>query len=798
MLNDKAHYLSKVKLLAELNQDELAELAEGFEWETRPAGADIITLGQERNWFYVLVEGEAEVLATEEGRNAHQISIFRPGNSFGEISLFTGKPSPIAIRCTKDCTLLAMDAEHFAFMLVRWPHLYRGFAEKLSNLVNSVNQDLWESKHKEFLRSGLQLNQFKQKFYGLWGSAKTKREIDAALADFSKTGEHLLIIGERGTGRQMLAWQLHEKQFGEEAPFVIVDGRQIDQQWGDLMFEAQSFKGSGLLDLAEGGTLYIREINLVSQRAQLRLAQAIQAGDAQCRIIGSLLAEPELLPQRMEPELTECFPHSFKFTPLRERKRDIPVLALGLIKKLAAENNRPTPALSRDAVKLLLTHHYRQGNVTELIQVMERAFYLAEDNTIGLEHVFFGPPSEKIGRSIDLLSFPWVEKLIKETNFHLWLRRLSAIIFFMITFLMLFAPSAEITRFIYPAVWGLWWPALTIFSPSLGRVWCSMCPFAFTMSRIQKVFHLNRPVPDLLKKYDFIFITFLFLLVFWVEAMTGMRKSPPLTAIWLITIVSAAIITGIIYTRHTWCRHLCPLGGFVGMASVGGMLEVRADTEVCLNKCTTFECYRGTPGIAGCPMSQHLPYLDNNIACKLCLNCIRNCPNGSAKLNLRVPAREVWHLVRVNQGFVVFIGASLGMLLPIMYFEPLHNVWPLDKWRLWFSLAFWGATFLAGLITWHIVKPFQTKAASLKVKLAFSLIPLVLAGYIIYQLHFIPGIASVWLDLSYQPAGGGTMSFRIPALTGTRVFAIIFGLVLTGITATMVVLRAGRKKSSGK
>ena len=219
MLQDKVYYLSQAKLLAQLKQEELAELAEGFSWETHPAGSDIIALGQEQNWFYVLVEGEAEVLAADAGRNSYQLSSFRPGNSFGEISLFTGKPSPVAVHCTKDCTVLAMDAKHFAFMLVRWPHLYRNFAEKLSRLVNTVHEDLWESKHKEFLRSGLQLNQFKQKYYGLWGGAKATREMEAALANLGKTRSHLLLIGERGIGRQMLAWQLHERQFGPNAPF---------------------------------------------------------------------------------------------------------------------------------------------------------------------------------------------------------------------------------------------------------------------------------------------------------------------------------------------------------------------------------------------------------------------------------------------------------------------------------------------------------------------------------------------------------------------------------------------------
>lgn len=797
MIYHKTQILSKVDLLSELNLHELEELAEDFRWVDYPQGADIISQGQEGTAFYVLTEGKAEVLLFKKGLEPLRVDNFTPSDVFGEICLITGKSADSTVRCTEKCSVLALDSEHFARMLVRWPKLYETFLQKLSKQLSLVNVDLWEAKHKEFLRSGIQLNQFQYKFYGLWGSTRTTREVENKLKELAQTAEHLLLIGERGTGRQMLAWYLHKRQFGESAPFIVVDGRHFDQQWGDLMFvphdqgkSMPNIKASSLLDLAEGGTLFIREINLISPRAQLKLALALSAPEIKCRIVGSLKAEPELLSERLVPHLKDCFTQTYKITPLFERKRDIPVIAEGILEKLAQQYNRKKPTLDQEATRLLLSHDYRQGNVTELIQVIERAFFLAEEDFIGLEHLFFGPTAKKMGHSINILAWGWVNKLVKKAVFPLWGQRLSAIIFITIIMLLLLSPNAKIAAVLFLLVWGLWWPALTIISPFLGRVWCGICPFSFVMEQIQKRFHLNRPIPDLLKKYDYLFITFLFLLILWTEAVSGMRYNPVFTGLWLISIMAAASLVGVLFPRHTWCRHLCPLGSFVGMASIGGMLEVRADPTVCLNKCTTYECYRGTGNISGCPMSQYAPFVDNNLDCKLCLHCARSCPNNAIQINLRIPAREVWHLVRVNQGFVVFIGVSLAILFPIQYFEAVHQFWPLEKWRFWFSLFFWGTGITAGLLTWLIAQPFKTKAASRRIKLFFALIPFVLSGYIVYQLRFLPGAGSLMVGLRLRSPSGINQTLFIHALSIGQAVAIAFGLAVSILTVVMVYLRS--------
>jgi len=298
-------------------------------------------------------------------------------------------------------------------------------------------------------------------------------------------------------------------------------------------------------------------------------------------------------------------------------------------------------------------------------------------------------------------------------------------------------------------------------------------------------------MPEFLIKYDFFLVSFLFLFIFWIEVITGMRYNPSYTALLLISIQVTAILISILFPRHTWCRHLCPLGGFIGTASIGSMLEVRADATVCLNKCTTFECYVGKGSVPGCPMSQHLPFLDNNLDCKLCFNCVRNCPNGSVQVNLRLAGREVWHLVRVNQGYVFFIGVMLAILIPLNYFELIQRIWP-THWTVWFSLLFWGSGIAGGILAWLIAKPFKTKAASLRVKLVFGLTPIVLAGHIMYQVDFIPGIRSLLLGGGYITAAG-LQTFYLPATGLAQGIAVAFGLVLTGVTVAILLMRTKKK-----
>jgi Response regulator containing CheY-like receiver, AAA-type ATPase, and DNA-binding domains len=801
MFDDKAYSLSNIDLLSDLSSVELAELANDFRWMNFDLGSEIIKQGQEEHTFYILIKGKADVMIRKEGQPMRRVRSLSPGDTFGEFSLLNGKPAETTIFCLEGCQVLALDSEGFARMLLRWPKLYQTIIGRLTRNLNDANLLLSEAKYKEILRSTLQFTQYKDKFYGLWGGARTTKEVERKLEELAQPKGHLLLTGERGTGRQMMAWYVHQRQSGTEAPFVVVDGRRFDQQWKNLIMEHVSQDDSmdvynfNLFDIAEGGTLFIREINLLSPHTQLKLAQSIDLQKSKCFVIGSLNAEPDDLEQIIIPELRKCFTHTYEIPPLRKRKRDIPILAQGFLEKLAQKNHRNVPTLNQEATRLLLSHHYQQGNVSELIQVIERAFYMAEQDVIGLEQIFFGPTAEQNGYTINLLAWPRLKMLLKKGRFIGGIRQVAAILFIGLVLLLLVNPQVAVSTKIFALVWGLWWPMLALISPFLGRLWCTVCPFSTIMDFVQKKVPKNHAIPEFIIKYDYLLASFLFLIIFWIEVITDMRSHPVYTAILLISIQVCAIVISALYPRHTWCRHFCPLGGFIGTASVGSMLEVRADASVCLNKCTTFECYVGTENVPGCPMSQHLPYLDNNLNCKLCFNCVRNCPNDNVQVNLRLAGREVWHLVRVNQGFVVFIGVMLGILVPLNYFAPFQRIWGSQSWKLWFSLFYWGTGLTGGLLAWIIAKPFKTKAASLRVKLIFAFTPLILAGHIMYQVALIPGIRSLSFGIGFETLAG-LQSFYIPAIVVAQGIAATFGSVLTGITVALVLFHTKERRAA--
>jgi len=779
----KVKYLAQTGFFAGFTAEQLREIASEFQWQSYAKGTDVLKQGQKVPYFYVVAEGRLASLLEKEKVEALPLAVFEPGSAFGEIALLTGRPAASTFRCLEDCLLLALDSMNFALLLVRWPSLNQKLIEKLSSRLQMANDFLFEAKYKEYLRSAMQLSQYQERFLGVWGGKGITLSINAKIEEMAKKPENLLIIGENGTGRQMLAWFIHKRIFGEKAPFVAIKGSHFEQQWGQSI--------GNLLTLIEGGTLLIKEINLLPPEAQRDLAEKFKERTSKCLLLGTVYSEAER--ESLTKELQDCFPQKYLIKPLRERKRDINVIAQAVLEKLAAKHNRKVPKLDHESIRLLLSHNYRQQNMTELIQIIERAFALTKGDVISIEHIFFGPTAQRTGKAINLLAWSPLKKLLQKGLFVSALQGITAGLLIFLILLFLVRPDLPFTLAVLPFVWGLWWPALVILSPLIGRVWCTVCPFASIMNFFQKYLHWDRPVPTFLKKYDYLVISFLFLLVFWVEIITEMRQNPLKTGLLLLTLLAGAIIFGLIFSRHTWCKNICPLGGLVGTASIGSILEIRSDPNICLNKCTTLDCYVGTTETKGCPMFQHLPYLDNNLDCKLCFNCVRNCPNDSVQLNLRFPAREVWHLVRVNQGFVIFVGVSLAMLLPVIYFESVRADWPVTAWRLYFSIAYWASAVLAGILTWFLAKPYKTKAASNRIKLTYALIPLVLAGHVMYQLNYLPGLDRFTVGLLVESAPGQMATWYVPLTQVVQILALLIGLLLTAFTAFMVWQTAHKK-----
>ena len=233
---------------------------------------------------------------------------------------------------------------------------------------------------------------------------------DPAMNDVLRLAEQIapsdasvLITGESGTGKEVMARYIHSKSRRATTTFVSVNCAAIpDNLLESELFghEKGAFTGAvarriGKFEEANGGTLLLDEISEMDPRLQAKLLRAIQEREID-RVGGTQPIKVDIrLIATSNRDLEEAVRKgSFRedlffrlnvvtvaLPPLRERPRDIEVLAEHFAAKYAEANDMPTPDLSPDALDKLQVHHWR-GNVRELENTMHRAILLATEDRI--------------------------------------------------------------------------------------------------------------------------------------------------------------------------------------------------------------------------------------------------------------------------------------------------------------------------------------------------------------------------------------------------------------------------------
>ena len=224
-----------------------------------------------------------------------------------------------------------------------------------------------------------------------------------AVADTNAT---VLIIGENGTGKEMLACAIHEESQRARGPFIAVSCAALPES----LIESELFgheKGAftsatharmGRFELADGGTLFLDEIVELSPSVQVKLLRVLQERAFE-RVGGTktLTVDIRLIAASNRDLETEVAGENFRrdlfyrlnvvplvLPPLRERREDIPVLAAHFAAKAAEKHGRSTPQLCPELIDSL--HEYEwPGNVRELENLMERLVLLDRQPTLGLE-----------------------------------------------------------------------------------------------------------------------------------------------------------------------------------------------------------------------------------------------------------------------------------------------------------------------------------------------------------------------------------------------------------------------------
>jgi len=213
----------------------------------------------------------------------------------------------------------------------------------------------------------------------------------------------VLITGESGTGKEVIARYIHRKSRRASGRFISLNCAAIP----DSLLESELFgheKGAftgavarriGKFEEANGGTLLLDEISEMDLRLQAKLLRAIQereidrvGGTSPVKVDIRLLAtsnrdlEAEVKAKRFREDLYfRLNVISIRLPPLRERPADIAPLAEYFAKKYAEANGLPERPITRDALSLLMSHHWR-GNVRELENTVHRAVLMAQGNAI--------------------------------------------------------------------------------------------------------------------------------------------------------------------------------------------------------------------------------------------------------------------------------------------------------------------------------------------------------------------------------------------------------------------------------
>jgi two-component system response regulator AtoC len=217
--------------------------------------------------------------------------------------------------------------------------------------------------------------------------------VDAAAA----TDSVVLLRGESGTGKDLLARRLHQKSARAEAPYVRVNCAAVPtDMWESEFFGHRkgSFTGAsadrdGRFQLAHRGTLFLDEVGAMPAETQAKLLRVIQDGEVHrlgdrqpvrvdVRIVAATNADLEaaIKEGRFRSDLyyrLNVLP--ILLPPLRERPDDVALLARAFVREVAARLGRPAPELDADTVSRLRAYSW-PGNVRELHSVIERALVL--------------------------------------------------------------------------------------------------------------------------------------------------------------------------------------------------------------------------------------------------------------------------------------------------------------------------------------------------------------------------------------------------------------------------------------
>jgi two-component system response regulator HydG len=280
------------------------------------------------------------------------------------------------------------------------------------------------------------------RFENIIGQAPAMQEIFDLIPEVAQSDSSALIVGETGTGKELVAKAIHAKSKRSHLPFIAINcGAMPDSLLESELFGHMkgAFTGAthfrkGFFEVVSGGTLFLDEIGEISQKMQVDLLRVLEEkkitriGDRQPVDVDFRLISATR--KNLEKEIAaNAFREDFfyrvnvimiQMPPLRKRKEDIPLLAEHFLKKYRHETTKQVDHIKGDGLKLLRDYDW-PGNVRELENVIERAVVLAKSRTLGKEDFAFlgmSPKSFQQQRSLREMERIYIASVLEESDWN--------------------------------------------------------------------------------------------------------------------------------------------------------------------------------------------------------------------------------------------------------------------------------------------------------------------------------------------------------------------------------------------
>uniref|UniRef100_A0A7C4TW54 Sigma-54-dependent Fis family transcriptional regulator n=1 Tax=Caldisericum exile TaxID=693075 RepID=A0A7C4TW54_9BACT len=244
---------------------------------------------------------------------------------------------------------------------------------------------------------------YQEDFISIIGESVEIKLLLEKIKKIANTSTNVLLLGETGTGKELFARAIHEASYRKKKPFVAINCASLPENLleSELFgFAKGAFTGAtsdkkGLLEIADGGTVFLDEIGDLPINLQAKLLRVIE--DKEIRPLGSIISKKvdlrfisatnkDLLEEVKKGKFREDLYFRLNvitlyIPPLRERGRDIEILAYHFMRKFAIKMGKDIKKIDSHTIQILLKYPW-PGNIRELQNVIEQAVVFAESDTI--------------------------------------------------------------------------------------------------------------------------------------------------------------------------------------------------------------------------------------------------------------------------------------------------------------------------------------------------------------------------------------------------------------------------------